>query len=432
MTEAAPDTLAEILAGRYIDPETGGRFACPVAHVTIAATLDGAEPELVAQARLGGRPAVVADETTWEVMGRRVAQALGTDLTLVLKQPHADLSFVEQIRRGTERAHSVIAVGSGTISDLCKLAAHKDHRRYAIFATAPSMNGYVTGTASMTARGLKVSLPAHPPAAAFFDLKVLARAPARMIRAGIGDCLARSTAQVDWLLSHLLLGTPYTDTPFAMQADDEAALHETVEEAIRGEPVGIELLVRTLLLSGFGMALVGSSHPASMGEHLISHYIDTLAEPHPGSLHGEQVGVASWTMARLQAQVIGSREPPVFLPTTLDEEELRQRHGLAAEDCVKALKRKALDGAAVERLNSHLATDWPRIRSRLRAAMLPVSRLERVLGRGGLPMSGESLGLTAEFYREAVRHAREARDRFGMLDLAADCGILEAFVADES
>jgi glycerol-1-phosphate dehydrogenase [NAD(P)+] len=48
-----------------------------------------------------------------------------------------------------------------------------------------------------------------------------------------------------------------------------------------------------------------------------------------------------------------------------------------------------------------------------------------------LPMTGEALGLDGGFYREAVLHARELRDRFGMLDLAADSGLLEAFAAGE-
>jgi glycerol-1-phosphate dehydrogenase [NAD(P)+] len=41
------------------------------------------------------------------------------------------------------------------------------------------------------------------------------------------------------------------------------------------------------------------------------------------------------------------------------------------------------------------------------------------------------LGLDVEFYREAVCHARETRERYSALDLAADAGLLEAFAAGE-
>ncbi len=115
-------------------------------------------------------------------------------------------------------------MGSGTINDLCKYAAFASGRPYAVFASAPSMNGYVTATASLSRKGHKSTLAAACPRAALFDLAVLARAPARLIRAGIGDTLCRTTAQADWLLAHLLHGTPYDELPFRWQADDEPAL----------------------------------------------------------------------------------------------------------------------------------------------------------------------------------------------------------------
>lgn len=423
------DPLARLLAGSFVDPGTGSRFACPVGRVVVERSLDGAEAKLLSG--LGRRLAVVADENTWEALGRRVAGAIGAAQEVVLRKPHPDAETVEEVRRRAGAVDALVAVGSGTVNDLCKAAAEKDHRRYAVFATAPSMNGYVTGTASITVKGLKLSLPARPPAAAFFDLAVLAAAPPRLIRAGIGDCLARSTAQVDWLLAHLLLGAAYGETAFVIQADDEPLLLERAAAAVAGDVGAVETLVRMLLLSGLGMALVGSSHPASMGEHLVSHYVDMLALPHPHSLHGEQVAVASWSLARLQAAVLGMAEPPVLAPTRIDEEAMRARYGSVADDCIRASKRKAFDQAACDRLNSRLASDWPRLRARLRSVMLPPAKLERAMRAAALPMTGEALGLDPAFYRGAVLHARELRDRFGMLDLAADCGLLEAFAAGE-
>jgi glycerol-1-phosphate dehydrogenase [NAD(P)+] len=427
-----PDPLAQILAGRLADPDSGARFPCPATRVVVARSLDGAEADLVAALRLGPRLAVIADQRTWAVLGERVARALKAQATAVLAEPQADAATLDDIRVRTRHADALIAVGSGTVNDLCKAAAFKDRRRYAVFATAPSMNGYVTATASIAVRGLKHSLAARPPAGAFFDLAVLAAAPPRLIRAGIGDCLCRTTAQVDWLLGHLLCGTSYLEAPFQIQAEDEPLLLERAGAAAAGEVEAVTTLVRLLLLSGFGMALAGSSHPASMGEHLVSHYIDLLASPHPGSLHGEQVGVATWTLARLQARLLSADGPPPLAPTRIDDEGMRARYGPSAEDCLRALKRKAIDAAGAARLNARLAADWTRLRARLRAAMLPLGRLERAMREAELPMTGETLGLPAAFYRDAVRHARELRDRFGTLDLAADCGLLDEFAAGES
>ena len=135
--------------------------------------------------------------------------------------PHADASTVERLRQACAGADALVAVGSGTINDLCKYAAAQDGKPYAVFATAPSMNGYTSKNAAITVEGHKKSLAAAAPVGVFIDLAVLAAAPARMIRAGLGDSLCRSTAQADWLLSHHLFATPYRRAPFVLLADDE-------------------------------------------------------------------------------------------------------------------------------------------------------------------------------------------------------------------
>ena len=113
----------------------------------------------------------------------------------------------------SERADALIAVGSGSVNDITKYAAHLTGKPYAVFGTAPSMNGYTSVSAAITEGGLKKSLPATLPKGVFLDLDVMAAAPQRLIASGFGDLLARATAQTDWLMAHLLLGKPYRETP---------------------------------------------------------------------------------------------------------------------------------------------------------------------------------------------------------------------------
>ncbi len=56
---------------------------------------------------------------------------------------------------------------------------------------------------------------------------------------------------------------------------------------------------------------------------------------------------------------------------------------------------------------------------------LPAAALEEVLARAGAPRRPEDLQWPRAFYRDAVRHAREIRDRYTFLDLATDSGMLE-------
>ena len=306
--------IEDVLAGRYPAPELGGPLRAPIRTIAVADSLEGAERDLVTELGLGQRLAVVADENTWTAMGDRVAAALPGADTIVLDHPKADEATAEHLQERARHADALVAVGSGTLNDLCKYVTHRTGRRSAVFATAPSMDGYVTTTVSITRGGFKLSLPAHAPVGVFFDLSVLAAAPPRMMRAGLGDTVCRTTAQVDWLLSHLLLDTVYAETPYRLMDEDEPLLYAQAHRLPEGDLGAMLLLTRMLILSGLGVLVTHTSHCGSMGEHAISHFIDTFADPHPRTLHGEQVGIATWTMARLQTALLAAPEPPVLPP----------------------------------------------------------------------------------------------------------------------
>ncbi len=57
--------------------------------------------------------------------------------------------------------------------------------------------------------------------------------------------------------------------------------------------------------------------------------------------------------------------------------------------------------------------------------MVPATELDSVLKGAGAPTAPEALYWPRPFYRDAVRHAREMRNRYTFLDLAADSGWLD-------
>ena len=380
---------------------------------------------------------MVCDQNTVEILGRRVASALrrlGTIETIVLDRPHADEAETARLMEKTRHADALIAVGSGTVNDLCKYLTAQDGRPCCVFATAPSMNGYTSTTASITlANGLKVSKPAQGPKGVFIDLGINAAAPRRMIAAGFGDCIVRSVAQFDWWLSKRLNDTYYSETPFLIQAADEAELMRRAGDLTKGDIDAVGYLHRVLTLCGFGTSFTGMTNHGSMGEHQISHYIDCFAgSKHPGTLHGQQVGVATLTMARLQTQLLASDAPPALLPTIIDEQAMRQRYpGSIADMCLAELKAKALDTRGADAMTKKLERLWPELRIELKAFQVPVETLTSALTACGGATTASSLGLDVPFYREAVLNAREIRRRYSALDLAADAGTLSAFVAQE-
>ena len=431
--------IEDVVAGRWRDPETGRPAALPFEAIRLVETTAGAEAEMIAPLRLGARLAVVSDANTVEVMGRRVARALRAiatvDEVVMPAGIHCDEETVRQIGERTRHADGVVAVGSGVINDSCKHATFLDGRPYAVFGTAASMNGYGATTASVTlASGLKASLPSHAPRGIFLDLGVSAAAPAWLSAAGFGDCLCRSTAQIDWWTSHRLFGTRYSPTPYALQAADEAPMLEHSPGLARHDVAAVGYLQRVLTLCSIGVAFTGISHHGSMGEHQISHWVDMFAGDRKQwhTTHGQQVGVASLVMARLQAAILGRDRPPVVGPTAVDEPAMLRRYGPQLGPlCVAEMRKAALDEAGAERLNQLLSAIWPALRAELAPMAIPAAELAGRLRDIGAPTTGEELGLSAETWRDAIRFSREIRGRWSFVNFAADAGLLDSFLERE-
>jgi glycerol-1-phosphate dehydrogenase [NAD(P)+] len=423
----AADPIAQLLAGHYHDPETGERLAAAARSVVIDDSLDGREVDLVAALDVGHHIALVADEDTYAALGRRVERALATRFAVqrvvLPHDPHTDTATIAQLTAALATpTDAIVAVGSGTINDLCKMAAIARGCPQLVFATAPSMNGYTSLSASVTEAGVKRSVRALTPVGVFFDLRVMAAAPTRLIRAGLGDSICRPTAQADWLLAHLLLDRPYREAPFAMLAGDEQALLAQSRALLAGDLTAMRHLVRTLVLSGFGMTVCGGSYPASQGEHLVSHYVDMMRPPDvPVALHGEQIGVCALAMARLQDRILALDAPPILHPTTVEHDDLIRHFGRErGEACWTELLPKRLDRATADALNARLATQWDAMRARLRAVTLGSARMTAALSAAGAPITPADLGWPQRLFDDAIAHAREIRNRYTFLDFAAD------------
>ena len=429
--------IDEIVADKWFNPELNQVMKVDYDRIAFERSLDGAEADLVQALGLGETFAVVCDAATHDALGSRIARnirSLGPVDTIILNHPHADLETVEELKTKIANYEAVIAVGSGTINDLCKYATVQQGRQYCVFGTAASMNGYTSATASMKLpSGLKVSLPGQAPKGFFVDLEVSAAAPACLAAAGFGDCMARSVAQVDWWMSHRMLESEYWSSPYLIQRDEERILNSRAGLLSVGDIEAMASLYRVLTLCGLGIAFTGMSHHGSMGEHQISHYIDCFAhDRHLGMLHGQQVGVASLTMARLQQQFLDNDTPPQVSATIIDENDMARRMGPAvAKECAVEWRKKAFTRESADAFNEKIEVIWPELRGELQAFTIPVSEMHALLEAAGGPKTSEELGLDQNFYREAVLHNREMRNRFSFVDIAADSGLLAGFAKNE-
>lgn len=431
--------IDEICTGRWVSPLTGKRFPpAPYDKIVFSESLKGREAELVASLGFSGPFAVVCDPATHWAMGGRVARALraeGDVEEIILENPHADMKTVRRLAEKLKPFPSAVAVGSGAVNDLTKHAAKQIGRRYCVFATAGSMNGYTSSTASITLdSGLKVSLPSQNPAGFFVDLEVCAAAPAWLNAAGFGDSLCRSVAQIDWWMSHRVLGTAYRHEPYVIEIPDEIILMERARGIAKGDIDAVGALFRVLTLCGLGITFTGVSNHGSMGEHQISHYIDCFAgDRHPGSTHGQQVGVATLTMARIQNHFLSQKSAPEIGPTCVDEKDMARRMGPEqGAQCARLYRKKAFDNKAADNFNERMQRLWPELREECLEMAVPAEKLCSYLAAAGGPVSARGLGVPEDFYREAAAHAHEMRDRFSFADIACGSGAMPALAAAES
>jgi len=429
------DLIDDVVSGNWRDPVSGQPAVVQFEAIRIAEDLDGGEADLLAPLRLGKRLAVVSDANTHEAMGRRVAKHLkglaAIEEVVLPGGIHCDEATIAMVREKTRHADALVAVGSGSLSDTCKYATFQDGRKYAVFGTAASMNGYAATTASVTlANGYKTSLPAHAPRGIFLDLKVSAAAPTWLSAAGLGDSLCRPTAQVEWWASHRLFGTSYSNAPYALFMAEEPKMLETASGLARHDVAANGHLQRVLTLCGLGVCFTGTSHHGSMGEHQVSHWIDMFAgAAHPGTTHGQQVGVASLAMARLHHELLALDAPPLIRATQIAEADFVARYGPEIGPmCFAEASKKAFDRPGAEAFNRKLAALWPELRQELRPMLMDPAEMKAALEASGGPTTATELGLDRRVWRNAMKHARDVRNRWSFLDLADDAGLLDDFL----
>ncbi len=366
-----------------------------------------------------GKLLLVSDDITHKILGERIISNFhAADIKYLSLQelPKANIENVIKIQENLADCVGIIAVGSGTINDLCKLAAYRADKKYVVFATAPSMNGYASANASISANGHKKSLTARPPAAIFCDLEIIAAAPKRLILAGLGDSVCRSTVQADCLLAHLLLNTPYQPQIFDILQQYEDNLFIQIEGLTTGNINAISALMGTLLASGHCMTIAGSSQPASQGEHMIAHCMEMLfTDSLPETYHGEQIGVTSLACAEIQQNILQTNSlnwqiadfPTNRFPEGLNN-EFQNEYNQKTAQYGKFIRNK-------------LRLEWENIRTKIQPHFKSPASLKEVLERANAPTNNQQIGWDSSKYKTAIELAAFTRNRFTFLDLW--CGL---------
>lgn len=396
-------------------------------------------------AGFGTRPArLVADPNTFEAAGRQVWDVLvragvPTGEPIILDEPdlHAEYTHVEHLQRCLAVGEEIpVAVGSGTINDLTKLAAHLCGRPYLAVATAASMDGYTAFGASVTHQGSKQTFFCPAPAAVIADLDVICKAPGELNAAGYADLAAKVPAGADWLIAEAL-GVEAIDPqawtmvqePLRAWLDDPAAVRRGEFDAIAG-------LVEGLLMTGFAMQWCKSSRPASGAEHQFSHLWDMQGHHYHGRIpyHGYKVAIGTLASTRLYEELLARPLSDIDVdracaawPDLADlEQEIGRTHPLPDLRTVALQESKAkyISRDDLRHRLERLQRVWAGLRSRLERHLIPANDLRQMLHEAGAPGRPGQIGIDLDRLRRSYHEAQQIRRRFTVLDLAAQTDLM--------
>lgn len=348
---------------------------------------------------------------------------------------HADEEALNEAEAVVDNADCVAVVGSGTITDICKVATHRAGGvPLVVVQTAASVDGYSDDVSVVLKSGVKRTIPSRWPDALLVDLPTVAQAPTAMTTAGFGDAISLYTAPADCYLASILgLDHSYHPAPIEMMMGHGREVTDAAAGVGRQEPEAMERLVRLLVVRGIASGVSGSTAILSGAEHLVSHMIDMHASQQdlPLGVHGAQVGVATVPVAAAWDVLFDELDPSkVDIDSCFPEPEEMESavreafagldtSGAVGDECWSDYGKKL--GRWRENRDKFEAflNDWSRHRNALRELVAEPERLGGALTNAGASVRFGDLDppVAPQTARWAIRNCHLMRDRFTIVDL---------------
>ena len=436
------DALREALVAS--DPD-GNLNPIGMSRIEIGPEALDALTETVSELTRSERVVLVADATpayrNGEDLKERIARTLGENFDLERAvigadrdELHADEETVAEVEEAIDGAGCVVSVGSGTITDLCKMASkNRGSLPFVAVQSAGSVNGFSDDFTVLLKGGAKRTVPSRYPDALLIDLGVLAEAPHEMNAAGFGDLLATFTAPADWYLAYLMGMGDYHQAPITLLLEQA---HELLDEAAAldgREPEALDGFARVLTLSGIALGVAGSTAPYSGTEHLVSHLLDMSAVQldRAFAFHGAQVGVATVPVAAAWEALFSELDPAkIDLDTCFpepDEVEPLVREAFAeidpsgevGEECWSDYSKKIERWKGRRRQLEGFLKNWPRYKGELTEMVVAPERLGNALKKSGAPARFGELNppIPKETAFWSLKNCHLMRNRFTLADL---------------
>lgn len=388
------------------------------------------------------KPFLLSDSNTYEVAGEKIEALLknsGIDfVSYILKYPELvpNEAVLGEVMTGFDRACDlIIAVGTGTLNDLCKFFSYQMNLDYFIVATAPSMDGFASDGAALIVKNLKVTYPAHVPTAIIADIDIIKNAPIEMITAGVGDILGKYTCLCDWKMASIINREYSCDVVVEMVRKSIDAIVSSIQTVQSRDPETVAKIMEGLILTGIAMSFVGNSRPASGSEHHLSHYWEMmfLFQGKKAVLHGAKVGVG--TIAVLKAYEIlkgkqidfdKAREKAKTFRYRDWEQNIIRTYGAAAKGVIELeMSAGKNDAVQVSKRIDLIEKNWDEMVAYMNEALPSPDEIASMLKALNAPVTPSQVGIDGQTLVDSIIVAKEVRNRYGLLQMMHDLGVAE-------
>lgn len=360
---------------------------------------------------------LVADENTIKAADGIIESLKGfnTEYKIYDKLRVATMAHVNEIEALiADRDISVLSVGTGSVNDTCRLSSARQNKKLAIFATAPSMDGFASYGAPIVDNGFKFSCSAKSPEVIIGDTKILASAPTELKSAGFGDMVAKYVGLVDWQISHLITGEYYCEKIAALTRSAIDELMKLADKVTENDEYTAGKIFEALLKTGIGMSFAKNSRPASGSEHIIAHLMECveLRDNIIPNYHGDDVGVCTLEMMKYY-NALAERAEISTQDEKLDWDDIFEFYGNMAED-VKKLNFP--DNVIDDVDKDDLKEKWGKI-VKIIHSVPGYEECKTAMQKAGCKITVEDIGKSRTLFNNCVKYSPYMRKRMTLLRL---------------
>lgn len=366
---------------------------------------------------------------------------------------HADMNAVMEVKSRIRPHVGVIAIGGGTVADICKYAVfllEKEERGSGqipliVYQTATSGSAFGSNQSVIFKEGVKRTLPSVFPTAIVADMDVILEGPKGLNLSGFGDMIGILISSTDWFVSHQI-GMAQHYSPLLFEIMDEAGkiLLDIAKDVGTMSSEGLQALDKILIMMGIVSSMGFGTTPISGFEHMISHALDLegMATGRKLSLHGAQVGLG--TAYASVAYHLFLRE---FDPDKIDWNRCYPSDEESFEEVERRFSSVDADGRSVQEIWIHYHDKLKRWRSRRKdfekflanwqqpngardtivKKLVSPEEVIRALSLSSNPVIPEELipALSKDQMKFAFLNARFMRDRFVIADIFGFTGAID-------